>query len=86
MKNISMSNYRDQLESYLKTLDIKADRVLDVGGAALLVKDRVKSWDVEEYKIADNNIEQGESDFYIDLNKFPPNLCYNASDSVKRHR
>ena len=48
-----MSNYRDILEAYLKTLDIKADRVLDVGGAALPVKGRVKSFDVKEYDILD---------------------------------
>jgi SAM-dependent methyltransferase len=50
-----LSNYRDQLESYLKTLDIKADRVLDVGGAALPVKDRVRTWDVNEYLILDTD-------------------------------
>jgi SAM-dependent methyltransferase len=65
-----ISNYRDQLESYLKTLDIKADRVLDVGGAAKPVRDRVKSWKVGEYKILDNGLEKGEYDFSYDLNKF----------------
>lgn len=48
-----MSEYRNQLEDYLKTLDIKAERVLDVGGLAKPVKDRVKSWDVKEYEILD---------------------------------
>ena len=48
-----MSYFRDQLESYLKTLDIKADIVFDVGGLAKPVKDRVKSWDVKDYRILD---------------------------------
>lgn len=48
-----MSYYRDQLEQYLKTLDIKADRVLDVGGLAKPIKDRVKSFEVKEYGILD---------------------------------
>jgi len=68
-----MSWYRDQLEAYIKTLDIKADRVLDVGGAALPVKDRVKSWDVNKYRILDNLIEKSKldnlPDFMMDLNK-----------------
>ncbi len=63
-----MSNYREILEGYLHGLDIKADRVLDVGGAAKPVKDRVKSWEVGEYKIADSGLEQGKSDFPLDLN------------------
>lgn len=52
-----MSIYRDQLENFLKTLDIKADRVLDVAGASNPVRDRVRSWDVKEYYILDNELE-----------------------------
>lgn len=48
-----MSYYREQLESWLKELDVKADKVFDVGGAQLPVKDRVKSWEVGTYKILD---------------------------------
>jgi len=67
-----MSNYRDQLESYLGTLNIKADRVLDVGGASNPVWERVNSWDVKEYKIADNGLEEGQYDYKIDLNDAKP--------------
>ena len=52
-----MSNYRNKLEAWLKTLEVKSERVLDVGGAALPVKDRVKSWDVQHYSILDNGLE-----------------------------
>jgi SAM-dependent methyltransferase len=49
-----MSSYsRQQLESWLKTLDIKADAVLDIGGCQLPVNKRTKSWDVKEYKLLD---------------------------------
>ena len=41
-----MSKWREQLESHLSTIDVVADSVLDVGGAAKPVKDRVKSWKV----------------------------------------
>ena len=34
-------------------MDIKADRVFDVGGLAKPVKDRVKSWEVKDYQILD---------------------------------
>ena len=65
------SYYRQQLESWLEKIDVKADRVLDVGGGALSVKSRVKSWDVKEYKILDNESEEMKymPDIVYDLNK-----------------
>jgi len=63
-----MSQYREILEAYLKTLDIKADKVLDVGGSALSIIDRVNSWSVNDYQIADNGLEEGKRDFFLDLN------------------
>lgn len=48
-----MSWYRSQLESFLSELDVKADTVLDIGGAQGNVKGRTKSWDVKEYKVLD---------------------------------
>lgn len=47
------SSYRIELDNWLKNLDVKADRVLDIGGSQLPVKGRTKSWDVKEYLIAD---------------------------------
>lgn len=62
------SNYRIQLESWLKTLDIKADNLLDVGGSQSPVIKRVKSWDVKFYHIFDLPTEsrhfQGEDQFH----------------------
>lgn len=48
-----MSWYRQQLEDWLKQLDIKANTVLDIGGKQGNVKDRVKSWNVKDYQILD---------------------------------
>lgn len=48
-----MSYYRDQLEKYLKTLDVKADLVLDIGGIQKPIKGRTKTWDVKEFYILD---------------------------------
>lgn len=52
-----MSYFRDQLESWLKEIDVKAGEVLDVGGAANPVKGRTKSWDVGNCDIIDKLIE-----------------------------
>lgn len=47
------SYYRHQLEDFLKTLDVKADLVLDVGGGQKSIKGRTKSWDVKECQVLD---------------------------------
>lgn len=66
-----MSYYREQLERWLGQIEVKADRVLDIGGGANPVKNRVKSWDVKEYKILDNQAEPTKQkiDHLKDLNK-----------------
>lgn len=48
-----MSFYRQQLEDWLKTLDVKANVVLDIGGKQGEVKGRTKSWEVKDYKVLD---------------------------------
>lgn len=48
-----MSYYRQQLEEYLSKLDVEADLVYDIGGSQGEVKDRVKSWNVKNYKVLD---------------------------------
>lgn len=65
------SYFRQQLESWLKSLDIKADRVLDVGGGSNPVNKRVKRWDVSEYEIMDYEVEEMKVpiQYKYDLNK-----------------
>ena len=48
-----MSEYRNQLESRLKTLDVKADYVIDWGGEQGHVNKRVKNWNVKKYDVWD---------------------------------
>lgn len=48
-----MSVYKDQLNQWKATLDVKADLCFDIGGAQSPIKDMTKSWDVKEYKIVD---------------------------------
>lgn len=77
------SSYRLELDKWLKTLDVKADKVLDIGGAQLPIKGRTKSWDVKEYKIADLETPHANSpkpDYIFDLNEedeLPPDGIYN---------
>lgn len=62
-----MSFFRQQLESWLKNLDIECDSVLDVGGGDLPVKTRTRSFKVREYRILDND-SQFHPDYFGDLN------------------
>lgn len=68
-----MSSFsREKLEEWLKTIDVSAERVLDIGGSQLPIKGRTKSWNVVEYKILDlekpHEVKQ-QPDFIFDLNK-----------------
>jgi SAM-dependent methyltransferase len=48
-----MSFYRDQLESYLKTINVNCNTVFDIGGKQKPIKGRTASWNVKDYKIFD---------------------------------
>lgn len=66
------SSYRNSLNEWLSQLEVRADIVLDIGGSQEKVKDRVKSWNVEEYLIADLPSPHKESpkpDVELDLNE-----------------
>lgn len=65
------SSYRITLDNWLKELDVKADKVLDIGGSQLPVRKRTKSWDVKEYLIADlpePHINSPKPDIKLDMN------------------
>jgi len=66
------SSYRLELDTWLANLDVKAKRVLDIGGSQLPVKGRTKSWDVKDYVIADLDVPHADSpkpDIFLDLNQ-----------------
>lgn len=67
------SSYRNSLNNWLANLDVKADRVLDIGGSQEKMPPRVKSWDVKEYLIADlpnPHKDSPKPDIEMDLNDF----------------
>jgi len=85
-----MSSYtRRQLEQYLKTIDVKADRVLDIGGSQNPIKKRTKSWEVKDYKILDleqpHECEQ-KPDIICDINNYPFSTDENKMKIVEHKR
>lgn len=71
------SSYRDTLNNWLATLDVKADRLLDIGGSQEPLKGRVKSFNVNEYLIADlpdPHKDSPKPDIEMDLNNYTPYL------------
>ena len=61
------SLYRDQLETWVKKINVKCDFCMDIGGGQYKIKDRVNSWNVKKYKILDND-KQYKPDYFGDLN------------------
>lgn len=60
-----------ELDKWLSQLDVKAERVLDIGGAQEQMPHRVKSWDVKEYLIADlpePHKDSPKADLELDIN------------------
>lgn len=65
------SSYRLELDRWLSQLNVNAKKLLDIGGSQLPVKGRTKSWDVEEYLIADlpqPHADSPKPDIEIDMN------------------
>lgn len=65
------SSYRSSLEYWLKELDVRAERCLDIGGSQLPARGRTKSWDVKEYLIADLEKPHADSkqpEVFMDIN------------------
>jgi len=72
-----MSYYRDQLETWLKTINIKAERVLDLGGAANPVTNRLGSFEANEYVCFDNGKEEAKVQYInFDINESLSKLGY----------
>jgi hypothetical protein len=44
---------RRDLENWVSQISVNAENVMDIGGSQLPIKDRVKEWNVKNYKILD---------------------------------
>lgn len=58
-----MSYYRNQLENWLKTIDVKVEKALDLGGASNPARNRIRTADVGEWMFFDNGAEEPKVDF-----------------------
>jgi SAM-dependent methyltransferase len=70
------SFYRKRLEDWLKTIDVKADKVLDIGGSANPIEGRTRSWKVNQCEIMDNN---GESKFHAEGDWAIPDIVFDLN-------
>lgn len=81
------SSYRIELDKWLSNLDVRAYRVLDIGGSQLPIKGRTKSWDVGEYLIADlpePHVGSPKPDVELDLNApyHTQDISYSQYDTI----
>lgn len=76
---------RTQTEEWLRQMEIKSDRVVDIGGSANPVNRRIKNWNVKDYIIIDNCAEQKEFE-KKDSGKrwFPPDIVYDINYSFTK--
>ena len=72
-----ISFYRDQLEDHLSRLTIKADKVLDIGGSAWEIGNRLKGLFCKEYLILDNGAEKELSTKWR-----KPDIIWDINDSL----
>lgn len=58
------------MEDWLKTIMVRTERVLDLGGASNPVRNRVAKWDVQECVFFDNGSEEAKVSYVpFDINK-----------------
>lgn len=65
------SYYKQQLNDWKASLEVKADVVFDIGGAQDPIKGKTRSWDVKDYKIVDlpiPHVEKVRPDIEWDMN------------------
>ncbi len=61
------SSAKKQLQSWLKTISIITQDVIDIGGSAKPISSRVGEWVVENYKILDVTETKEKVDYLVDI-------------------
>lgn len=67
------SYYKEQLNDWVASLEVKADTVFDIGGSQHPIKGRTKSWEVGGYKIfdlAEPHVVKQKPDVILDMNQY----------------
>lgn len=81
------SFYKQQLNDWKRTLNVKADVVFDIGGAQDPIKGMTADWQVKDYKIIDlavPHVLKQKPDYIGDMNHPLPKSspCYEAADLI----
>jgi len=66
------SVYKQQLKDWVATLDVKAEKVIDIGGSQDPIKGRTRSWEVDKYLIADlpdPHIKNQSADIILNIDR-----------------
>lgn len=69
------SYYKAQLNDFVASLNVKADIVLDIGGAQNPIEGRTDGWEVKDYKIVDlavPHVTKQQPDLIWDMNQAEP--------------
>lgn len=80
--------YKQQLNEWKATLDVKADKVFDIGGSQSPIKGMTKTWDVGNYWIVDlkdPHVQVEAPDIVQDMNlplNFPSDSHYGDVDLI----
>lgn len=71
------SVYKQQLKDWVAQLDVKAEKVIDIGGSQDPIKGRTRSWEVKHYLIADladPHINNQSADILLNLDSDDVNI------------
>lgn len=70
-----MSLYKDQLNEFVSSLDLKGKVLIDWGGSQNPIKGRTNTWEIEDYKIVDLEVPHSSSP--------EPDLVQDANEPLK---
>lgn len=68
------SLYKQQLNDWVSSLDVKGEFVLDIGGSQNPIKGRTNSWEVAEYKVVDLE--------HPHVTKQPPDIIQDMNEPI----
>lgn len=79
------SYYKQVLNEWVSSVDVKAKTVFDIGGAQHPIEGRTKSWDVKDYRIVDlevPHVTMRSPDIVQDMNEPLSGKAWQAKNTV----